>query len=103
MDIDPVIGQAVSPQGRTVEVTQLRWAYICRHAEMADRLALVLDAIRQPDLQEPDSLAGRERYWLRADPPFPFRWLRVVVEFAGTTDRLITAFGQNNDPDALSS
>jgi hypothetical protein len=43
---------------------------------------MLLEAIRQPDYQEPDPRAGRERYWLRCRVPFPFRWLRVVVEFA---------------------
>jgi hypothetical protein len=58
-----VIPSAVSPQGRSVELTEERWRYIQR--------------------------------------PFPFRWMRVVVEFAGDADRFVTAFGQANDPDGL--
>jgi hypothetical protein len=44
---------------------------------------------------------GRERYWLRAQPPFRFRWLRVVVQFEGDVDHVVTAFGQDNDPEGL--
>jgi hypothetical protein len=44
---------------------------------------------------------GRERYWLRGRAPFPFRWMRVVLEFAGDADRFVTAFGQDNDPEGL--
>jgi hypothetical protein len=96
-----VIASAVSPQGRHVELTEDRWRYIQRHVEMRDRQGMLLDAIRRPDYQEPDPRAGRERYWLRCSQPFPFRWLRVVVEFAADADRLVTAFGQDNDPDGM--
>jgi hypothetical protein len=97
----PVIASAASPQGRNVELTEERWRYIQRHVEMAGRQDELLEAIRQPDLQEPDPRPGRERYWLRCRAPFPFRWMRVVVEFAGDADRFVTAFGQDNDPDGL--
>lgn len=71
-------------------------AVLCVVSERQDTL---LAAIRQPDLQEPDPHPGRERYWLRCRAPFPFRWMRVVVEFAGDADRFVTAFGQDNDPE----
>jgi hypothetical protein len=64
-------------------------------------LESLLDAIRRPDFQEPDPRPGRERYWLRMQPPFPFRWLRVVVQFEGDVDRVVTAFGQDNEPVGL--
>ena len=95
------IARVESPQGRTVELTQAKWAYIQRHAEMRGQLDLLLTAIRNPDLQEPDPRPGRERYWLRTQPPFPFGWLRAVVQFEGDIDRLITAFGQDNKPGGL--
>jgi hypothetical protein len=59
---------------------------------------LVLQAVETPERVDPDARPGRERFWLRPPPPFPFRWLRVVVEFAGETDRVVTAFGQDNPP-----
>jgi hypothetical protein len=68
---------------------------------MRDELELLLKTIRSPDFQEPDPRPGRERYWLRTQPPFPFYWLRAVVQFEGDTDRLITAFGQDNEPEGL--
>ncbi len=96
-----MIVSAVSPQGRKVELAEDRWRYIQRHVEMRDHRDTLLETIRQPDYQEPDPRAGRERYWLRCRGPFPFRWLRVVVEFAGDADRVVTAFGQDNDPEGL--
>jgi len=39
---------------------------------LRDELDLLLAAIRRPDFQEPDPRPGRERYWLRAQPPFRF-------------------------------
>jgi len=101
VDESPVIASAVSPQSRSVELTEQRWRYIQRHVEMSGRQDTLLEAIRQPDLQEPDPHPGRERYWLRCRAPFPFRWMRVVVEFAGDADRFVTAFGQDNDPEGL--
>jgi hypothetical protein len=59
-----VIASAISPQGRTVEVTERKWAYIQRHVEMRGELDLLLTAIRRPNFQESDPRAGRERYWL---------------------------------------
>jgi hypothetical protein len=94
-----VIARAISPQDRTVELSERKWAYVQRHVEM--RGELLLAAIRLPDLQEPDPRPGRERYWLRAQPPFPFRWLRTVVQFDGDVDRIVTAFGQDNGPEGL--
>lgn len=101
MDESPVIAVVVSPQGRSVELTEERWSHIQRHVEMRDQQDTLLKAIQAPDLQEPDPRPGRERYWLRCDVPFRFRWLRAVVEFAGDADRFVTAFGQDNDPEGL--
>lgn len=67
----PVIASVVSPQGRSVELTEERWRYIQRHVEMRERQDTLLEAIRQPDFQESDPRPGRERYWLRCRAPFP--------------------------------
>ena len=101
MDDKVVIAAAISPQGRTVELTGLKWAYVQLHVEMRGELELLLAAIRRPDFQEADPRPGRERYWLCTEPPFRFPWLRVVVEFDGVVDRIVTAFGQDNRPDGL--
>lgn len=102
MDDSPVIARTVSPQGRTVELTQSRWRYIQRHVEMRERMEMLLEAISNPDYQEPDPRPGRERYWRRATSEgFPFRWIRAVVEFAGEADRFVTAFGQDNNPERM--
>jgi hypothetical protein len=101
MDNDPVIARAPSPQGRMVDLTEARWRHIQQHVEMRTHRDTLLEAIRKPDYQEPDQRTGRERYWLRCREPFPFGWLRVVVEFAGDADRIVTAFGQDNDPEGL--
>jgi hypothetical protein len=98
---DTVIASAVSPQGRTIELTERKWAYVQRHVEMRGELDLLLAAIRTPDFQEPDPRPGRERYWLRTQPLFPFPWLRAVVQLKGDVDHVVTAFGQNNEPDGL--
>jgi hypothetical protein len=30
-----------------------------------------------------------------------FQWLRVVVQFEGDVDHVVTAFGQDNEPEGL--
>jgi hypothetical protein len=37
VDKSPVIASTVSPQGRSVELTEERWHYIQRHVEMSER------------------------------------------------------------------
>ena len=101
MEDNTTIASFESPQGRTVVLTQAKWTYIQRHAEMRGELELLLRAISTPNFQEPDPRPGRERYWLHTKPPFPFGWLRAVVQFEGDTDCIITAFGQDNEPDGL--
>jgi hypothetical protein len=83
VDDTVVIASAVSPQGRTIELPERKWAYVQRHVELRGELELLLAAIHRPDFQEPDPRPGRERYWLRTRPPFRFRWLRTVVQFEG--------------------
>lgn len=45
VDDTPTFANAISPQGRTVEVTERRWAYVQHHAEMRGELELLLTAI----------------------------------------------------------
>ncbi|MGO8906644.1 MAG: hypothetical protein ACLQMH_13625 [Solirubrobacteraceae bacterium] len=62
---------------------------------MNEHLADTIAAIRAPDHREADPRSGRERYFRRGGP---LRWIRVVTELHGETDRLVTAFPQSNDP-----
>jgi hypothetical protein len=63
---------------------------------MAAHLDDVTRVIELPEFREPDPRVGRERYFGRRGP---MRWLRVVTEFAGRTDRVVTAIPQDNEPD----
>jgi len=67
----PLIASAVSPQGRSVELTEERWRYIQRHVEMSGRQDELLEAIRQPDLQEPDPRPGASATGCAAARPSP--------------------------------
>ncbi len=51
--------------------------------------------IEQPTFREPDAKPGRERLFR---PGGPDRWLRVILEFAGDFDRMVTVFSQTTDP-----
>ncbi len=70
----------------------LAWA---RCPAMSEYLAEIMTTVQAPDHREPDSRTGRERYFGRGGP---FGWIRVVSEFAGENDRVVTAFPQSNDP-----
>jgi len=72
------------------------WEHVVdEHAELEGLLQEVLRTVAMPDHREPDPLPGRERYFRRAGPQ---AWIRVVTEFAGAVDRVVTAFPQENDP-----
>lgn len=60
-----------------------------------DDFADAVQTIENPDHREPDSRPGRERLFRRGGPD---RWLRVVVEFAGDFDHVVTVFPQTVDP-----
>jgi hypothetical protein len=72
------------------------WDHVVEeHAEMRPHLAEVMTTISAPEHREPDPRPGRERYFARGGPQ---RWIRVVTEFAGAEDRVVTAFPQVTDP-----
>jgi hypothetical protein len=64
---------------------------------MSEYLEETMTAIEMPDHREPDLQAGRERYSHSREGD-PLRWIRVVAEFSGDFDRVVTAFPQSNDP-----
>jgi hypothetical protein len=97
--VDHAVAEARNPEGRLVHITAERWNHVLdEHAEMFGYLQDVVETIESPDHREPDHAAGRERYFRRGGPQ---RWIRVITEFAGATDRLVTAFPQINDPSDL--
>jgi hypothetical protein len=59
---EAVIARAVTPQGRTVEITAPVWSYVQKHHGMEGALDLVCLAISRPDVQAQDPRPGRERY-----------------------------------------
>jgi len=84
------------PDGRRIELPETAWDHIVnRHPEMADYLGEVLLTVEHPTHREPDLRPGRERLFR---PGGPEAWIRVVIEFRGHADRVITAFPQVNDP-----
>lgn len=66
-----------------------------RHPHLAGYLTDVVLTIEQPAYREPDVKPGRERLFKRGGPDC---WIRVVLEFAGGFDRVVTAFSQVVDP-----
>jgi hypothetical protein len=62
-----VIANTLSPQGRKVELTERKWAYVQHHVEMRGELELLL----------------------------------ATVQFEGDVDHVVTAFGQDNEPEGL--
>jgi hypothetical protein len=92
---DPV-ATVTGPDGRRAELSASTWDHVLAgHPEMADHIDDVIDTIQQPELREDDVRPGRSRYFRRCGPE---RWLRVVVEFRGAVDAVVTAFPQANDP-----
>jgi hypothetical protein len=93
---DEAVAEAHDPNGRRVVMLAGSWAHILDgHPELRDHLDSVMETVAHPEHQEPDSRPGRGRYFRRGGPE---RWIRVVAEFAGRHDRIVTAFPQSNDP-----
>ncbi len=95
-----IIAEARNPEGRIVQLAQRAWDHVLeQHVEMTEYLDETMAAIGAPDDREPDVRAGRERYFRRGGP---LRWIRVVTEFSGGVDSVVTAFPQSNDPGSVS-
>ena len=96
MAAGPIIAETQDPDGRTVRLDTRAWNYVLDgHPEMVDYQDDVMEVIRLPDYRDNDERAGRQRYFGRRGPE---AWLRVVTEFAGDFDLVVTAFPQSNDP-----
>jgi len=64
--------------------------------EMADRVALLVGVVRNPDFRAPDRIAGREQFYRRDLDGR--RWLRVVVDFNDRPGWIVTAFVHDHPP-----
>jgi hypothetical protein len=62
---------------------------------MDGSFADVVLTVEHPEYREPDAKPGRERLFRRGGPD---RWIRVIVEFSGDFDSMVTAFSQAVDP-----
>jgi hypothetical protein len=81
---------------RYVELTWNAWVHaIERHPHMSGSLTDIVLTIEHPEHREPDLHPGRERLFRRGGPD---KWIRVIVEFCGSFDRMVTAFSQAADP-----
>lgn len=91
-----VVAEVRNPEGRLVRLESVTWDHVRdEHPQLGHRLTELMRAIASPDYREPDPRAGRERYFVRGGP---LSWIRVVTEFAGALDHVVTAFPQSNDP-----
>lgn len=96
MPVDPIIARAIGPEGRAVRLHASTWNHVLQqHAELADHLEEIMTTVHAPQYREPDVRGGRRRSYRRCAG---LGWLRVVTEFAGDVDDVVTAFPQSNDP-----
>ena len=93
-----MIAEIRNPEDHLVRMDNVAWNHVLdQHVEMSEYLADTMATVEMPDRREPDVQAGRERFFRRGGP---LRWIRVVTEFSGDFDRVVTAFPQSNDPRA---
>ena len=90
-----VIAEVRNPGGRLVRLLAATWDHVLDAHPGTRHLDQLMQTIARPDHREEDPRPGRERYFRRGGPE---RWIRVVSEFAGPHDVVITAFPQSNDP-----
>lgn len=84
------------PEGRPVRMEWRTWQHVVdEHAELEGHLQEIMRTVAAPEHRAPDPRPGRERYFRRAGPRGR---IRVVTELAGTADRVVTAFPQEDDP-----
>ncbi len=97
MNAGDVVATVMGPDSRVAVLREATWDHVLvAHPEMVDRLSDVVATIERPELRENDPRPGRSRSFRRCGPE---RWLRVVVEFRGERDAIVTAFPQANDPE----
>lgn len=73
------------PRGNMSSITIRRWPTFLP----------TMRAVTAPMLVEPDPRPGRERSYGQGGP---LGWIRVVTMLHGSSERVVTAFPQVNDP-----
>ena len=58
---------------------------------------MIMATVERPDDRDDDPIEGRERFWRQGLGPS--RWLFVVVDFTESPARIVTAYGQREDPE----
>jgi hypothetical protein len=91
------VPSSVDPDGRTVALTDARWAHISAgHPELSALRTEVLRAVQEPT-EVIDRRPGQRWYYLRGAGPSA--WLKVVVAFDENGDgAVITAFPRRSKP-----
>jgi len=97
LDLDGGAGQAGSQlDGQPASAGELTGQTQQRQdPDIVESLKDILLTIEQPSYREPDPIPGRERLFRRGGPE---AWIRVIVEFSGDFDRVVTAFPQTANP-----
>ena len=84
-------------KGRTVELTEERWAHIAeRHPEIEALGDELLRAVQRPDHSARGRRANEEWYYLKTD--VPSAWLKVVVAYAEGRGHVVTAYARRSMP-----
>jgi hypothetical protein len=98
-----VLATVIDVDGRSVELTEERWAHIvgaephrAGHPELSRHRDAVLRAVRAPDHRLAGHRDGEE--WFYLEGAGPSRFLKVVVAYDGRVGRIITAFGRRSMP-----
>lgn len=93
-----VIGSAQDGLGRTVVLTEERWAHILDgHGAQMDGLDLaVLRVVEDPEVKIKGNFEGAEVLYARGLGPA--KWLAVVVFYSGLQGQVITAYPQTKEP-----
>ena len=87
------------PRGRLVVLDLRARTHLQRRRPAAlGYLDAVIATVSSPDMHEDDPISGRERFYRR--DLTGSRWLRVVVDFTESPAFVVTAFVQDNQPEA---
>jgi hypothetical protein len=95
---DRIIATILDPDGRSVELSEPRWAHITAgHPELANFRENVLEAVQVPSRRLPGRSPGEE--WFYKADVGPSRWLKVVVRYdVAGSGSIVTAFARRSLP-----
>jgi hypothetical protein len=104
MENEPIIAEAIDPDGRRVVLADVVWRekIVRDHPEIDAHMPDVLRAVTKPDHSAMDPIFGaRTRYYARGVGPS--RWLLVVVSYEQVPARIVSAFANRKDPRSWSA